>query len=129
MSSKKARICALCGTQYEFCPQCNPKDAEKPTWYFTFCSENCHDIYAVASGFEDGRIKDFNAKTQLEKLDLSKLNNFGESYKTSIAKIKAISVAQPKKKEVTQVVNESFSVNDKKNLVRKPKNEKVDSVE
>ena len=83
---RKLRTCAVCLNHYKFCNKCR-EDADKPLWYFTFCSINCHDIYDITSKFEDGRIDAKKAKAQLDKLDLSKLDNFGESYKKSINKI------------------------------------------
>lgn len=83
---KKLRQCVVCRNQYTFCPRCND-DKNKPLWYFTFDSENCKNIYDVTSKYEDGRLSANEAKDILEKLNLAKINNFGESYKASIAKI------------------------------------------
>ena len=87
MTKKKLRTCVLCGKTYSFCPVCNPEDSLKPTWYFCWCSDNCHEIDKVTSAFEDGRMTDIKAKEKLEKLDLSRKEYFGESYKNSIASI------------------------------------------
>lgn len=84
--SEKTRICAVCGNQYEYCPHCN-KDKDKPTWMFCFHDQNCHDIYDVTSKYEDGQISANEAKESLSKLDLSKKDNFGTSYKNAISKI------------------------------------------
>lgn len=83
---KGNKICATCRSNYDFCPKCN-KDKDKPLWYFTFCSQNCHDIYETTSNFENGKIDADEAKLRLDNLNLSKLDNFGESYKKSINKI------------------------------------------
>lgn len=83
---KKLRQCVVCGSQYAFCPRCND-DKNKPLWYFTFDSENCKNIYDVTSKYEDGRLSANEAKDILEKLNLTKIDNFSGSYKTSIAKI------------------------------------------
>ena len=83
---KGDKICATCRCSYNFCPKCN-KDKDKPLWYFTFCSQNCHDIYETTSSFENGKINADEAKSKLDNLNLSKLDNFGESYKKSIDKI------------------------------------------
>lgn len=82
----KEKICAVCHNPYSYCPVCN-KDKDKPTWMFTFCSQNCHDIYEITSKFEDKRIKANEAKSKLDKLDLSRISNFGESYQTVISVI------------------------------------------
>lgn len=82
----KERICSVCKRTYKYCPLCK-EDAKKPTWLFAFCSENCKDIYNITSSFEDGCMTDTEAKAKLEKLDLSRKEYFGESYKNSIASI------------------------------------------
>lgn len=83
---KGNKICATCRSSYNFCQKCS-KDKDKPLWYFTFCSQNCHDIYETTSNFENGKIDADEAKLRLNNLNLSKLDNFGESYKKSINKI------------------------------------------
>lgn len=72
MANKDLRTCMLCRKKYSFCPVCNPEDKSKPTWYFCWCSDNCHEIDRIASAYEDGRITDIEAKEKLSKLDLSK---------------------------------------------------------
>jgi chemotaxis protein CheY-P-specific phosphatase CheC len=96
MADGKLRTCSVDGVSYKYCPRCkgyNPIE----TWRFAFCSENCKDIYNATSSFEDGRITANEAKVQLDKLDLSKSEMFGESYKNSIAKIysETIEVSTP----------------------------------
>lgn len=83
---RRNRICAVCRNEYQFCNKCR-EDSNKPLWFFSFCSENCHDIYETTSKFEDNRIDAHDAKSKLNNLDLSKLDNFGASYKKSIDKI------------------------------------------
>lgn len=87
MNKKGLRTCCVCRKEHLFCPQCRPEDQNKPTWYFAYCSENCKDIYTVTSGYEDKKITADKAKTQLDKLDLSHIANFGESYQKAIMKI------------------------------------------
>lgn len=130
MSDRKTRICALCKTQYQFCPQCSREDAKKPTWYFTFCSENCHDIYAITSGFEDGRIDGVDAKAKLQKLDLSKLENFGQSYKLSITDINEFEIQKPVKIKLTNKISTENVDNKKdKKVVKKPRETEAENVE
>lgn len=52
-----------------------------------YCSENCKNIYEATSGFEYGQIDAKTANNQLSKLDLSKKENFGESYQRTLKKI------------------------------------------
>lgn len=82
----KEKICAVCYKPYEYCPVCG-KDKDKPTWMFTFCSENCHDIYLTTSSYANHKLTANKAKIKLDKLDLSGLNDFGGSYQNIIADI------------------------------------------
>ena len=83
------RTCAVCMRKYQFCSR-RKEDVNKEMWHYTFCSQDCHDIYDTTSKFEDGRISKNTAKKQLNKLDLSRLDSFGESYKKSISKIMSV---------------------------------------
>ena len=124
MSKKELRTCVLCGKTYSFCPVCNPEDRLKSTWYFCWCSDNCHEIDEVTSAFEDGRMTYIEAKAKLEKLDLSRKEYFGESYKNSIATIMKAK-AQVIKKENKKT--EAKSV--KKDIVTKVEKEAESNVE
>lgn len=101
---KENKICAVCHGEYLYCPSCK-KDENKPTWMFVFCSENCHDIYEITSTYSKNDITAKEAKNRLDKLDISKLENFGDSYKKIIseiseaAKVKKINKVVINKKE------------------------------
>lgn len=128
MSKRNDRTCCVCYKNYQFCPVCRPEDREKPTFYFAYCSENCRNIYTVTSAYEDGKISADAAKEELDKLDLSRIENFGESYKNTIAKINENTTdVEP----VEQVIDEIGEIiNDTKNeeiskKIYKPRNKKV----
>lgn len=87
MNKRGLRTCCVCRGEHLFCPQCRPEDRNKPTWYFAYCSKNCKDIYTVTSDYEDKKISADDAKKQLDKLDLSRIADFGESYQKAIMKI------------------------------------------
>lgn len=123
MSKNDLRMCCVCHKEYPFC-LCNPEDRLKPAWHFAYCSENCKDIYNITSAFEDGRITDTEAKEKLEKLDLSRKEYFGESYKNSIASIMKAK-AQVIKKENKKTDVKSV----KKDIVTKVENEAESNVE
>ena len=124
---KGEKICATCRCSYNFCPKCN-KDKDKPLWYFTFCSQNCHDIYDTTSKFEDGRIDASEAKSQLDNLNLSNLDNFGESYKKSINKI--MSSVSVKENVITEdvVVKERIEIGLDEKVVEKENNDITEEV-
>ena len=123
------RTCTVCRGGYKYCPHCD-KDNDKPTWYFSFCSENCHDIYEVSSKFESKQMDANTAKEKLDKLDLSRLDNFGFSYKKSIERINEESTPVPQPEEV--VVTESVEKEEKtdeitvgENVLKKPRTRKA----
>ena len=124
---KKYRICSVCHFNYDFCNHCN-KDKDKPLWYFTFCSQNCHDIYEITSSFENGKIDADEAKLKLNNLNLSKLDNFGESYKKSINKI--MSSVSVKENVVTEdvVAEERIEIDLDEQVVEKENNDTTEGV-
>ena len=123
---KGEKICATCRSNYDFCPKCN-RDKDKPLWYFTFCSQNCHDIYEITSSFENGKIDADEAKLKLDNLNLSKLDNFGESYKKSIDKI--MSSVSIKESVITEdVAVEETEINAVEQVVEKENNETTEDV-
>lgn len=83
---KLNRTCIICGKRYSYCNNCQ-RDANKPTWYFIFDNQNCHDIYEICTQYRDGEI---NAKTAYEKisrLDISNIKDFYESTRVQIEEI------------------------------------------
>lgn len=102
--NNKMRTCSVCRSSYSYCPHCG-EDKLKPTWYFSFCGENCKDIYNVTAKYENGQIDANGAKVKLDKLDLSKLDKFGASYKSSIEKINSSTI-------VAEVVEAIIETND-----------------
>ena len=126
------RTCTVCRGGYKYCPSCG-KDKDKPTWYFSFCSENCHDIYEVASKFESKQMDANTAKDKLNKLDLSRLDSFGFSYKKSIERINEEATPAPQPEEV--VVAESIEdeikeestdeISVEENVLKKPRTRKA----
>ena len=83
---RDSRTCAVCGKTYTYYPRCRD-DENKPTWMFTWCSENCRTIYRTLSSYEDGGINATSAKDILDKCDLSRKQYFGESYQRILGKI------------------------------------------
>lgn len=108
MGKQNNRTCIICGKKYHFCPNCN-EDSSKPTWYFIFDSQNCHDIYEVCTQYRDKEITVKQAYEKISKLDISNLKNFAESTRKQIEEIIS-------KGKETKSVNETENtkVNNKK---------------
>lgn len=83
---KLNRTCIICGKRYSHCNNCQ-RDAGKPTWYFIFDGQNCHDIYEVCTQYRDGEIDINLAYEKISKLDISNIKNFAESTRMQIEEI------------------------------------------
>lgn len=130
MSRKQTRTCCVCHSDYNFCPICNPEDSNKPSWYFAYCSENCKNVYKVTSDYENKKIKADEAKLELNKLNLTNLNTFGESYQNTVAKInkEVLFSRKEKNKESTEkTIKNEESVELNKDC-KKPRIKKVSNV-
>lgn len=101
---QKSRICCVCGKEYNYCNKCT-EDKNKPLWYFSFCSSNCKEIYNVTSKFENKQINEKEARKLLDKLDLSSIKNFGDSYKSSVEKIRKLTDNIIKKTIINEKMN------------------------
>ena len=116
MGKKNNRKCIICGHSYHFCPTCG-EDAGKPTWYFIFDGENCHDIYEVCTQYRDKKIDVKKAYELISKLDLSNIEDFVEVTKNQIKEIIRLNEEATNVKESVEkaeVKNETFKVANKK---------------
>lgn len=113
MARKVNRKCCICGRSYSYCPQCGA-DAGKPTWYFIFDGQNCHDIYEVCTQYRDKEIDAETAYELISKLDLSQIEDFAESTRLQIEEIIKLHedattiVAEVVKEEKPETVKESY---------------------
>lgn len=86
MGKKNNRTCIICGQDYRYCSACG-EDAGKPTWYFIFDGENCHDIYETCVAYRDKIITQKEAYEKISALDTSKLKDFAEATQAQIKEI------------------------------------------
>ena len=111
MAKQNNKTCIICGKNYTYCPVCNSRDANKPTWYFIFDGLNCHDIYEVCTQYRDGEIDAKVAYEKISKLDISNIKNFAEATRIQIEEI----LAKGKDvKSVTEKVKTSDTKNENK---------------
>lgn len=80
------RECLTCGQHYKYCPNCG-KDEKKPLYFESYCSENCKDIFDIATEYYFGHISKTKAQSDLSKCDMSKLESFRDSVKRDVKKI------------------------------------------
>ena len=83
---KLNRMCIICGKKYSYCNNCQ-RDSGKPTWYFIFYGQNCHDIYEVCTQYRDGEIDAKVAYEKISKLDISNIKDFAEATRIQIDEI------------------------------------------
>ena len=72
---KRNRECYLCNEKYEYCPTCS-QDKMKPAWMATFHSENCKNIFDIATRFNLQLLTKEEAQSEMGKCDLSNKLNF-----------------------------------------------------
>lgn len=94
--AKKKRVCLVCGTEYEYCYNCD-HSKEPKLWKTTFCSENCREIYKIINKYAFGHIDEAQAKALFKSkdLDLSNKKNFDPEIKNMLSVI----FAKKKKEE------------------------------
>ena len=103
MGKKNNRKCIICGHSYHFCPTCG-EDTGKPTWYFIFDGQNCHDIYEVCVAYRDNVITQKEAYEKMSVLDTSKLKDFAEVTQAQIKEILSYKDETKPKDEMSKMV-------------------------
>lgn len=83
---KHARICAICGKEYSYCPDCTDYD-ELPRWMFLFDKENCKDIWEVINKYRTKEYTAAQAKAELQKLDMSYKDSINPDFKVFLDQI------------------------------------------
>jgi len=114
--SKYARICAVCGKEYEYCNTCR-SFSNLPPWMNRYCSAGCKDALRIAIDYTQKVITKDEAKKLLKSTDLSNLRKFKEDIQETINAIMHednISVT-PKR----QVENKKNSKKNVENTVKK----------
>ena len=74
---RRDRECYLCGEHYKYCPTCS-QDKMKPSYMADFHDFNCKEIFSICTRFNMGLISKEEAKSALEKCDLSNKANFAQ---------------------------------------------------
>lgn len=87
MANKKhMRICSLCHETYEYCPVCG-EDKDKEPWHIMWDSLNCKDIDAILSNWGAKIIDSATAYALLKGKDVSRLENWNESFKAAYEQV------------------------------------------
>lgn len=80
---RRNRECYLCGQAYQYCPTCS-QDKMKPVWMSEFHSENCKNIFDICTRFNMQLLAKDEAKSAIEKCDLSNKLNFRPSVQNTL---------------------------------------------
>lgn len=83
---RRTRECYLCGEKYSYCPTCS-QDKNKPSWMAEFHSENCKNIFDIATRFNLQLLTKEEAKSAMEQCDLSNKENFKSYVKQDLENI------------------------------------------
>ena len=91
---RRTRSCYLCGSKYDYCPTCS-QDKMKPSWMAEFHSENCKNIFDIATRFNMQLLTKEEAKAAMEQCDLTNKENFKSYVQRDLENIFA---EEPKKR-------------------------------
>lgn len=80
------RQCMCCDNIYYYCPSCG-RDRLKPTWYATFCSETCKDLWQTSSRYSMEFITKEDAAQIINTLDLQDVTVYRPRIQKFIADI------------------------------------------
>lgn len=83
---KGTRNCIVCGAEYEYCNSCK-KHVSLPTWMAIYHDGNCRNIMNIATEYMAGNITKADAKSELDKCDLTNKKNFKESVLKAVNEI------------------------------------------
>ena len=97
--ARRQRECYLCGASYQYCGSCS-QDLAKPSWMAEFHSENCKNIFDIATRFNMQLLTKDEAKAAMEQCDLSNKDNFKSYVQLDLENIFAEDkpVEEPKKR-------------------------------
>lgn len=83
---RRNRECYLCGQAYQYCPTCS-QDKMKPAWMSEFHSENCKNIFDICTRFNMQLFTKEEAKSAIEKCDLSNKLKFRPSVQNTLSNL------------------------------------------
>lgn len=85
---KGTRTCIVCGVEYTYCNSCKAH-ASQPSWMAIYHDDNCRNIMNICTEYMAGNLSKSDAKSELDKCDLTNKKNFKESVIKAINEIYA----------------------------------------
>lgn len=111
--ARRQRECYLCGESYKYCSTCS-QDRMKPSWMAEFHSENCKNIFDIATRFNMNLLTKEEAKAAMEKCDLTNKENFKSYVQRDLENIfaedKPVQAEEPKKRSKRVIIEEPHEV-------------------
>lgn len=101
MKKDYLRTCICCGKEYEYCPRCGKYD-QYPRWMTNFHDANCREIFQTTIEYMSHNITDDQARTRLDKCDLSNKVTFDSTVQRMIDTLYPPKVEIMPKPEVTE---------------------------
>ncbi len=90
--ARRDRKCICCDSRYKYCPTC-AEDQRKPAWMAEFCSEECKDLWTVATKHNMNMLTKQEAKEAISALTLKDHSEYVECVQRDL---KAILGEEPK---------------------------------
>lgn len=88
------RQCMCCDKKYYYCPSCG-SDRLKPTWYATFCSETCKELWHILSRYSMGFITKEDAANAIGAFDIKDFTVYRQRVQNGIEEV--MCATKPKK--------------------------------
>lgn len=83
----KLRKCLCCQTKYSYCPDCIGADRLKPSYFATFCSEECKTIWDSMTKFNFGTITKSEAKSIISTIQLKPVETYAACIQRDLSKV------------------------------------------
>ena len=96
----KLRKCLCCQSKYSYCPDCNGADKLKPSYFATFCSEDCKTLWDSMTKFNFGTITKAEAKSIISNLQLKPVETYAACIQRDLNNVMA---EEPKPKRSRKV--------------------------
>ena len=106
MAEKLNATCAICGKGYHLCTSCKSMMELNPWKIHTDTSEH-YKIYQIIHGYSVGLYTKAEAKSKLQMVDLSDLNDLRDNIKDIINDIMAVEVESKEKTDASSRKNKS----------------------
>lgn len=80
------RKCIICGKKYKYCIPCG-NGSPNETWRYIYCSEDCRQLFNIASDWTANKLSAIEAKIKLDGINIPPLNNLQSSLRKNLDEI------------------------------------------